>query len=73
MLRIGARLHASHESAGKVTAGEKKRFDKWVKELADKGLVVHYDYDTPDGFFYVPRRAQDTGLVRIPDRIAKAG
>lgn len=73
MLRIGARLHANHESAGKVTAGEKKRFDKWVKELADKGLVVHYDYNTPDGFFYVPRRAQDTGLVRIPDQIAKAG
>ena len=73
MLRIGARMHADHESAGKVTVGEKKRFNKWVKELQDKGLVVHYDYNTPDGFFYVPRRSQDTGLVRSPDPIAKAG
>lgn len=73
MLRIGARLNADHDGVGKVTAGEKKRFEKWAQELKDKGLVVHYDYNTPDGFFYVPRRAQDTGLVRIPDEVAKAG
>jgi len=72
MLRIGARMNDSHEDRGTVTAGERRRFLKWSQELKDKGLVVHYEYSSPEGFFYVPARSQDDGLVRVPDPIAKS-
>jgi hypothetical protein len=63
MLRTGARLRAGKT----VPVREKARFDKWAEELRAKGLVVHYVYDSPQGFFYVKARpGVDTGLVRIP-------
>ena len=64
MLRIGARIRHGKS----VTKNERLRFEKWQRELHDKGLVVHYVYSSVPGFFYVKARpGVDTGLVRIPD------
>ena len=64
MLRTGARIRAGKPVGPKA----RERFDRWVEELKAKGLVVHYVYDSPQGFFYVKARpGVDTGLVRIPD------
>ena len=36
------------------------RLDSWVAGLKRDGLVVHYDPDTDEGFFYVPARPVST-------------
>lgn len=68
MLRIGARLEAGKE----VRPVDLKRYQNWVAQLKEAGAVVHYEYDSPDGFYYVDARPKiDTGLVRVPDRQKK--
>lgn len=62
MLRIGARISKGLEVNDKARA----RYERWVAELDEKNLCVHYDYDSVDGFMYVARREGD-GLVRQPD------
>jgi len=69
MLRIGARLEAGKE----VRPVDLKRYQNWVAQLKEAGAVVHYEYDSPDGFYYVAARPKiDTGLVRVPDRQKKS-
>ena len=64
MLRIGARVRAGKQ----VSVRERERFERWARELREKNLVVHYQYDSTKGFYYVKARPGiDTGLVRIPD------
>lgn len=63
MLRIGARL----KKGLPVRPLDKNRFTDWADQLKDRGVVVHYEYDSPDGFYYVPaRKGVDIGLVREP-------
>ena len=63
MLRIGARL----DRGKPVRDIDKGRFERWSKELQQKKLVVHYDYDTMEGFFYVKRRPKVDGMyIRNP-------
>lgn len=68
MLRLAAR-----EANGvKLTEDQQSRLDSWRQRLAREGAVVEYRYDSPDGWYYVPARPQDTGLIRIPDAAATA-
>jgi hypothetical protein len=65
MLRIGARLQAGKE----VRPVDRTRYENWVAKLQQAGAVVHYEYHSPDGFYYVKARPKiDTGLVRVPDK-----
>lgn len=42
--------------------------DTFLAKAAEQDFVVHYDPDTEEGFFRVPRRLGiDVGLVRSPD------
>lgn len=44
-----------------------KRLESWKATLRDNGLVVHYDPNTEEGWFYVPaREGVDTDLIRHP-------
>ena len=62
MLRTEGRLRA-----GKAVAAVKlKKLESWKKSLEEDSLVVHYDPETEEGFFYVPREPQDTDLIRKP-------
>lgn len=66
MLRCAARM----DKGLPVRDGDKRRFETWRDELKSKGVVVHYDYDSEQGWFYVPARpGVDTGLIRVPDEI----
>ncbi|OKI45121.1 hypothetical protein [Micromonospora sp. CB01531] len=66
MLRAEARRRAG-KSIG--PEDDKVRLENFLKRLKDDNLVVHYDPDTPEGFFYVPaREGIDTDLVRVPQR-----
>lgn len=69
MLRIEARLRRGET----VREVDRERFQRWRQELTKKGVVVHYDYNTVEGFWYVPARPGiDTGLVRRPEVVSEA-
>lgn len=65
MLRVEARQRAGRE----IRKVDADRLGPWKRELMENGLVVHYDPNTEDGFFYVPARPGiDTDLIRVPAR-----
>ena len=65
MLRSEGRLRAGRE----LRAIEAIRLDGFKRGLEQDKVVVHYDPDTDEGFFYVPRReGVDLDLIRVPPR-----
>ncbi|MEU7570344.1 hypothetical protein [Micromonospora sp. NPDC049240] len=65
MLRAEARRREGKE----LKPAEDRRLQSFLKRLKDEGLVVHYDPDTDEGWFYVPARPDiDTDLIRRPAR-----
>lgn len=64
MLRIEARLRAGLS----VPERRLRNLETWKDGLRDSGAVVHYDPDTEEGFFYVPRQAGDGDLIHEPDQ-----
>ena len=64
MLRVEARRRAGLD----LTEDMQNRLDNWLARLEEDGTVVHYDPDTEDGFYYVPRRKEDTDLIREPEK-----
>lgn len=65
MLRAVAR-----KRQGKVLdVATAEALEPWLRGLASRDAVVHYDPDTDDGFHYVARRpGVDLDLIREPDR-----
>lgn len=64
MLRTGARLAKGLP----VRPLDRQRFEAWAEQLRENNVVVHYEINSPDGFYYVPARAGiDKGLIRVPD------
>lgn len=49
-----------------VPAQKANQLTLFVTTMEDKGLVVDYDYDSIDGFRYVPRQPGDKHYVRWP-------
>ncbi|MEU5945906.1 hypothetical protein ABZ793_10130 [Micromonospora sp. NPDC047465] len=65
MLRTEARRRAGKQ----LRKEEKVKLDAWLRRLARENTVLHYDPDTEEGWFYVPRREGiDTDIIRIPER-----
>lgn len=66
MLRMEGRRRAGVS----IRPADLTRLESWKRRLVENGdAVVHYDPDTEDGFFYVPRRPGiDADLIREPDR-----
>ncbi|WP_438470804.1 hypothetical protein [Streptomyces asiaticus] len=62
MLRVVARQRAGHE----LTETDKVRLESWLAMLEEEDAVVHYDPDTEDGFFYVPRQEGDDDIIHRP-------
>lgn len=68
MLRIAARL----DRGLPVRDVDRGRFERWAADLKQRGLVVTYSYESPDGFYYVAaREGIDDGLIRKPDALIK--
>lgn len=64
MLRHEARRRAGMAQAADIP----EKLEAWKRNLAEEDVVVHYEPDTEDGFFYVPRRKGiDTDLIRVPE------
>ncbi|MFI6286377.1 hypothetical protein ACIBCM_16705 [Streptomyces sp. NPDC051018] len=64
MLRVEARRRDGRT----LTENDRSRLTSWREMLTAQNTVVHYDPDTEEGFFYVPRRADDVDLIRRPER-----
>lgn len=64
MLRHEAREREGHKLGKTVKA----KLDAWKAKLEEANAVVHYDPDTEDGWFYVPREPEDDDLIRRPNR-----
>lgn len=62
MLRTEARRRAGHP----VTKPDQSRLATWKQMLEEENAVVHYDPDTEEGFFYVPRQPEDDDLIHRP-------
>jgi hypothetical protein len=63
MLRAEARRRAGKE----LTETDTSRLANWLEMLNDEKAVVHYDPDTDEGFFYIPREPKDDDIIRRPD------
>jgi|SRR5690606_26281058 len=64
MLRAEARLRAGKS----ISDDDRVKLEAFKERLVSDDRVVHYDPDTEQGWFYVPRRpGVDTDLVRVPD------
>lgn len=65
MLRAEARRRDGKE-LGEVYEA---RLEAWLARLRAEDVVVHYDPQTEQGFWYVPRReGVDLDLIRVPER-----
>lgn len=64
MLRFEARLRDGMT----LNDDQQQRLDNWKARLKEENAVVHYDGDTKEGFFYVPRQAGDDDLIHRPRR-----
>ncbi|MFF4054599.1 hypothetical protein ACFYZ0_02245 [Streptomyces sp. NPDC001708] len=62
MLRTEARRRAGKP----LTEGDQARLASWTEMLEENKAVVHYDGETEEGFFYVPRQAGDDDLIHRP-------
>lgn len=63
-------LRANHRRSQGLTSAPvlEAMLDKFLQSADEGDWVVHYDPDTVEGFFRVPRRhGVDEGLVRNPD------
>ena len=64
------RMEARRRRGQQLTNGDDQRLNKWLQRLKDENVVVHYDPQTEQGFFYVPPRdGIDVDLVRVPEHI----
>jgi hypothetical protein len=63
MLRLEARVRDGQELPDR----EAKKLRSWLADLEEKNAVVHYDPETEQGFFLVPREEQDTDIIREPE------
>lgn len=64
MLRVEARLRAGQP----VPEVHARKHASFMARLTEGNLVVLYDPATEEGFFYVPRQASDTDIVRQPPK-----
>lgn len=62
-LRLEARVRAGLD----IGSRDAVLLKSWVDTLKRHNIVVHYEPDTEEGFFYVARRmGVDTDLIRVP-------
>lgn len=62
MLRTEASIREGFEPSQAYV----RRLENWRERLEEGDLVVHYDPDTDEGFFLIPREPQDDDIIRHP-------
>lgn len=63
------RQEARRRAGGVLTEKMEQALNIWLDGLEADGVVVHYEPDTEEGWFYVPRRpGVDQDIIRKPRR-----
>lgn len=70
-LRVEARVRAG-TNPDALDYVRRTNWEAFKRELMATNTVVHYDPDTEQGFFFVPREEQDDDIIRRPPK-AKRG
>lgn len=65
MLRKEARRRAGLP----LPEGVDHEVDAWLAGMRRDGTVLHYDPDTEQGWFYVPRQPGDDDIIHRPERV----
>ena len=52
------RLEGRSRAGGKLNPDQKRALDNWKQELEEQDAVVHYERDTDEGFFWIPRQPE---------------
>ena len=60
------RLEARRRDNFTLKSADTLRLDSWRESLRQSQTVVHYDAETEQGFFYIPREDIDTDLIHEP-------
>ena len=61
------RLEARRRSGDRLNPEETVRLGRWLSDVRSLSAVVLYDPETRDGFFLVPRLAEDDDIVRLEE------
>lgn len=64
MLRAEARRRAGKQ----LTETDAGRLESWKEMLEEESAVVHYDPETEEGFFYIPRQPEDDDIIHRPPK-----
>ncbi|MEV1109921.1 hypothetical protein AB0I95_14860 [Micromonospora sp. NPDC049751] len=65
------RQEGRRRAGNKLAPNTEVRVNGFLRDLAENNAVVHYDPDTEEGFYLIPREAQDKdSLVRRPTKAA---
>lgn len=68
------RKEARRRTGSPLPEGEGDVVDAWIRGLDEEGAVIHYEPDTDQGWFRVPRRkGVDHDLIREPDERHRDG
>lgn len=65
------RAEARRRSGLPQSEVQQARLMSWLHWLSEDGMVVMYEPDTEEGFFYVPREDGDDDLIRRPERATR--
>lgn len=62
------RLESRRRAGQRITHAEERWLDGWLAELKEADAVIHYDPDTEQGFFWIPRAdaAPGSDLINRP-------
>lgn len=69
MLRFEARAREGRF----LTELEQHKLSLFKQRLEEMNAVIHYEPETEDGFYYVPREEGDEDIVRMPPKVTKRG
>lgn len=61
MLRLLGRRRAGND----MSQEDSDRLDSWLDKLEEQQATVTYVYDSPDGFYYVPRLPEDNPDIPV--------
>lgn len=50
-----------------LTDEQESRLDSWLATMKEQNAIVVYRPNSPDGFYYVPRRKGERGLIRTKE------
>ncbi|MEU7905900.1 hypothetical protein [Actinoplanes sp. NPDC049118] len=62
------RMEARRREGKELRPQDLAALTKWLEWLDHENLVLHYDPETKEGLFYIPREARDTDIIRAPQR-----